>query len=75
MCGGQLEIIPCSHVGHIFRNRAPEAADLETVLHNKRRIADIWLDEYKDIFLKKLPYAAEVYDFKSRSEQCLRLIF
>nr|XP_039265638.1 polypeptide N-acetylgalactosaminyltransferase 6-like [Styela clava] len=57
MCGGRLEIIPCSHVGHVFKNHAPDTVTLQTVLSNKRRVADVWMDDYKDIFLKRLPYA------------------
>lgn len=50
MCGGRLEIIPCSRVGHIFRKRRPykstDAAGVDTQDRNALRVAKVWLGEY-----------------------------
>ncbi|KAG5307737.1 GALT1 acetylgalactosaminyltransferase, partial [Pseudoatta argentina] len=52
-CGGTLEIIPCSRVGHIFRNfhpyRFPNDKDTHGI--NTARLAFVWMDEYKRLFL------------------------
>ncbi|XP_019849116.1 PREDICTED: polypeptide N-acetylgalactosaminyltransferase 2-like [Amphimedon queenslandica] len=55
MCGGRLEIMPCSHVGHIFRSSMPYSFGKgksyhTTVTRNLRRIAEVWMDEYKYLF-------------------------
>lgn len=53
MCGGQIEIIPCSRVGHIFRGRNPyhfPGDRRKTVERNLARVAEVWLDEYKELF-------------------------
>lgn len=49
MCGGQLLIIPCSRVGHIFRKRRPYGSPggQDTMAHNSLRLANVWMDEYK----------------------------
>lgn len=49
MCGGQLFIIPCSRVGHIFRKRRPYGSPggHDTMAHNSLRLAHVWMDEYK----------------------------
>nr|XP_027195140.1 polypeptide N-acetylgalactosaminyltransferase 11-like [Dermatophagoides pteronyssinus] len=54
MCGGRLEIIPCSRVGHIFRKRRPyDSPDgQDTLAYNSLRVAHVWLDDYKKYFLK-----------------------
>ncbi|XP_037549966.1 polypeptide N-acetylgalactosaminyltransferase 11, partial [Nematolebias whitei] len=41
MCGGQLLIIPCSRVGHIFRKRRPYGSPggQDTMAHNSLRLA------------------------------------
>lgn len=46
MCGGRLEIIPCSRVGHIFRQRRPYGFGIDSMGQNAARTANIWLDEY-----------------------------
>ncbi|MFT7808583.1 polypeptide N-acetylgalactosaminyltransferase 5 [Arapaima gigas] len=53
MCGGEIEIIPCSRVGHIFRGENPYSFPKnrkKTVERNLARVAEVWLDEYKDLF-------------------------
>lgn len=58
MCGGSLEIIPCSRVGHVFRASLPYSFSKdreEVVLRNLGRVASVWMDEYADTF-----YAAVV---------------
>lgn len=62
MCGGRLEIIPCSRVGHIFRKRRPygNPAGSDTLLKNSLRVAHVWMDEYKKYFLNQRPQANNV---------------
>lgn len=52
MCGGTLEIIPCSRVGHLFRRWRPYGSDSkgDTLSYNSMRVAEVWLDDYKKYF-------------------------
>ncbi|XP_048010723.1 probable polypeptide N-acetylgalactosaminyltransferase 8 [Megalobrama amblycephala] len=48
LCGGSIEIIPCSKVAHIERAHKPYMPDLSGVMkRNALRVAEIWMDEYK----------------------------
>ncbi|XP_016982143.1 putative polypeptide N-acetylgalactosaminyltransferase 13 isoform X2 [Drosophila rhopaloa] len=71
LCGGQIEIVPCSRIGHIFRRRhafdfPPHLDDhqlssaQETYLHNSKIIAESWLDEYKSMFYALRPAARRI---------------
>jgi len=48
MCGGVLEIVLCSHVGHIFRKRSPYKwrNGVNVLKKNSVRVAKVWMDEY-----------------------------
>ncbi|XP_041986585.1 polypeptide N-acetylgalactosaminyltransferase 35A isoform X2 [Aricia agestis] len=62
MCGGVLELIPCSRVGHVFRKRRPYGfGDKEDyMLYNSMRMARVWMDEYVDKVIEQNPSAAHV---------------
>ncbi|KAF7229289.1 probable polypeptide N-acetylgalactosaminyltransferase 8 [Nothobranchius furzeri] len=48
LCGGSIEVIPCSKIAHIERYKKPYASDLmATVRRNALRVAEIWMDDYK----------------------------
>ncbi|XP_052003798.1 polypeptide N-acetylgalactosaminyltransferase 13 isoform X1 [Xyrauchen texanus] len=52
-CGGFLEIVTCSHVGHVFRKATPYSFPGGTghvINKNNRRLAEVWMDEFKDFF-------------------------
>ncbi|XP_049824738.1 polypeptide N-acetylgalactosaminyltransferase 5 isoform X2 [Aethina tumida] len=73
MCGGQLEIATCSHVGHVFRKSTPYSFPGGTsriVNHNNRRLAEVWLDQWKDFYYNINPGArnVEVGDVTARKE-------
>ncbi|XP_057596327.1 polypeptide N-acetylgalactosaminyltransferase 15 isoform X1 [Hippopotamus amphibius kiboko] len=58
LCGGSVEIIPCSRVGHIYRNQdAHSLLDQEATLRNKVRIAETWLGSFKETFYRHSPEA------------------
>lgn len=69
-CGGVLEIMPCSRVGHIFRKRHPYKwaghSPAKTVAHNTARAAEVWMDEYKEIYYKNRGGVPDFGDISDR---------
>nr|KAG5709342.1 hypothetical protein BaRGS_029191 [Batillaria attramentaria] len=71
MCGGKMEIIPCSRVGHVFRSSVPYTFPgnrRHTVLRNLARAALVWMDDYSGYFFAAVNMSrdADVGDVSSR---------
>ena len=55
MCAGGVHIIPCSHVGHVYRKYLPYGNPGTGIIEkNYQRSADVWMDDYGKFY-----YAAQ----------------
>ena len=60
-CGGSLMVVPCSHIGHVYRSVTPHS--IPGSIHEKRdrptintaRFAEVWLDDYKNFYYQLNP--------------------
>ncbi|ODN01160.1 putative polypeptide N-acetylgalactosaminyltransferase 9 [Orchesella cincta] len=69
MCGGRLEFVPCSHVGHIYRKRAPYTRNGADARPNRNyiRLAAVWLDSYAKYYYQRIGHKLGDYgDISSR---------
>ena len=80
MCGGVIEMLPCSRVGHVFRPKFPYSfpvrpgSSIDPVSKNLMRVADVWMDEYSkhfyniryDLTSKKHDDVSERVDLRKR---------
>eukprot|EP00040_Diaphanoeca_grandis_P027323 m.155196 g.155196 ORF g.155196 m.155196 type:complete len:732 (-) comp30930_c0_seq2:148-2343(-) len=63
MCGASMEIVPCSNVGHIYREFDRFGVDPQLkgvnigrfLDRNDGRVATVWLDDYKKLFFQFRP--------------------
>ncbi|XP_053321695.1 LOW QUALITY PROTEIN: polypeptide N-acetylgalactosaminyltransferase 6-like [Spea bombifrons] len=74
-CGGQLEIIPCSVVGHVFRTKSPHSfpKGTQVISRNQVRLAEVWMDRYKEIYYRRNQQAAKMVREKSYGDISQRL--
>jgi len=55
-CGGELLDVPCSRVGHVYRgpqDPKPPARSDDFLHRNYMRMAEVWMDEYKEHVYKR----------------------
>ena len=51
MCNGTIEAIPCSHVGHVYRDESPiRWRTGSQLMRNSIRVAEVWMDSYRQYY-------------------------
>jgi len=58
-CGGKIEIVPCSRIGHLFRDpeHRPYPVNVNQVVANYKRLAHVWLKDHLEYFYRMKPEA------------------
>ncbi|XP_046859337.1 polypeptide N-acetylgalactosaminyltransferase 10-like isoform X2 [Xenia sp. Carnegie-2017] len=70
MCGGKMANIPCSRVGHVYRRNVPYTYPKpNAVVINFRRVAEVWMDDYKLWLYDRRPDLKTVTDYGDISER------
>lgn len=74
MCYGSVELVPCSHVGHIFRRSNPITWHKDLGMYNVARVASVWMDGFSNYFLERnLYHIADIGDVADRKKMRDRL--
>ncbi|XP_017840349.1 polypeptide N-acetylgalactosaminyltransferase 8 [Drosophila busckii] len=79
LCGGRLLEVPCSRVGHLYRDDSYQVAYTKSsssasqaVSRNYRRVAEVWLDEYKDKLYANVPHLTQIKVGSLKQQKALR---
>jgi len=61
-CGGKIEIVPCSRVGHLYRDpeHRPYDVVVDTVVYNYKRLAELWAKDHLKYFYSMKPEAVNM---------------
>lgn len=76
-CGGMIEIVPCSRIGHLFRDpeHRPYPVEVDQVVNNYKRLAEVWMPDHLSYFYRMKPEAVamEVDGIEDRRKEAAEL--
>lgn len=67
-----MKIIPCSHVGHVFRHKMPYSwgeDGYRTFIRNSLRVGEVWMDQYKEVYYDRIYYSQNEIDIGNISSR------
>jgi len=61
-CGGLIEMVPCSRIGHLFRDPEyrPYPVEVMQVVQNYKRLAEVWMPDHLSYFYRMKPEAVSL---------------